>query len=115
VSDARADLVAAGYDAMIDAYEAWAARITDDPRAEWCDEVLTRLPRGARVVELACGGGTSEIRRLSERFALTFSGFEPETNRRLLTGAGLVVLRDEVVTIGEPEGEATFHWVLATR
>ena len=44
-----------------------------------------------------------------------FSGFEPETNRRLLADARFVLLRDEVVTIREPEGDATFHWVLATR
>jgi hypothetical protein len=44
-----------------------------------------------------------------------FAGFEPDTNRRLLADAGLVVLRDEVVTIREPEGDATFHWVLARR
>jgi cyclopropane fatty-acyl-phospholipid synthase-like methyltransferase len=44
-----------------------------------------------------------------------FAGFEPDTNRRLLSDAGLVVLRDEVVPISEPEGDATFHWVLARR
>ena len=207
MSDPRTTLVAAGYDAMIDTWEAWAARITDDPRAEWCDELLTRLPRGARVVELGCGGGTNETRLLAERFEVTgvdlsreqlrrarlrvpgarfvhadftaleldresvaavasfyafnhvprelladlcarihgwlrpgglflttlgasdlpgwtgdflgapsyFSGFDPESNRRLLADARFVVLRDEVVTICEPEGDATFHWVLVTR
>ena len=44
-----------------------------------------------------------------------FSGFEPETNRGLLTDAGFVLVRDEVVAIREPEADATFHWVLATR
>ena len=207
MSDPRTLLVAAGYDAMADTWEAWKARITDDPRDEWCDELLARLPPGAHVVELGCGGGTDETRRLAERFRLTaidlsseqlrrararvpgaefvhadltelvlppgsadavasfyvlnhvprellaglfarvhralvpgglllatlgasdlpgwtgewlgrptyFAGFEPATNRRLLAEAGFELLRDELVTIGEPDGDATFHWVLATR
>ena len=207
MTDPRTALVAAGYDAMIDTWEAWKGRITNDPRAEWCDELLGRLPRGARVVELGCGGGTDETCALAERFEVTgvdlsreqlrrarrrvpgarflhadftvlqldlesldgvasfyafnhvprellaglftrihgwlkpeglflttlgasdtpawtgeflgapsyFSGFEPETNRRLLADARFDLLRDEVVTIREPEGDATFHWVLATR
>jgi len=44
-----------------------------------------------------------------------FSGHEPETNRRLLRGAGFELVRDEPVTITEPEGAVTFHWVLARR
>ena len=42
-----------------------------------------------------------------------FSGFPPETNRRLLDEAGFTLVRDELVTIREPEGDATFHSVLA--
>jgi len=207
VTDPRTALVAAGYDAMIDTWETWKAQITDDPRADWCDELVARLPRGGRVVELGCGGGTDETRLLAERFRLTaidlsaeqlrrarervpeaaflqgdiaeleldpasvdavaafyvlnhvprellaglfarvhrwlapgglflatlgatdlpcwtgewlgrptyFAGFAPETNRRLLADAGFELEHDELVTIHEPEGEATFHWVLATR
>jgi SAM-dependent methyltransferase len=44
-----------------------------------------------------------------------FSGFPPETNSRLVREAGFELLRDEVVTIAEPEGPATFQWVLARR
>ena len=204
MSDPRTALVAAGYDAMVDAWESWKARIEDDPRDDWCGELLERLPRGATVVELGCGGGTPETRALAERFRLTgvdlsaaqlararrrvpgaaylhadlttvefpprsvdavasfyvlnhvprellaplfarihawlrpgglllttlgasdlpgwtgdflgapsyFAGFEPDENRRLLREAGFELLRDEVVTIREPEGPATFHWVL---
>jgi SAM-dependent methyltransferase len=205
VSDPRTRLVADGYDAMADTWEAWKAQITDDPRAQWLDELVTRLPGGARVVELGCGGGTPETRVLAERFRLTgvdlsaeqlrrarervpeaehvladfttvdfepgsldavaafysfnhvprellaglfarihgwlapgglflaalgqsdleewtgeflgapsyFSSFPPETNTRLLREAGFELLRDEVVTIGEPEGPQQFQWVLA--
>ena len=56
---------------MIDTWETWKARIGDDPRAEWCDELVARLPPGAHVVELGCGGGTDETRLLAERFRVT--------------------------------------------
>ena len=207
MSDPRTRLVGAGYDAMIDAWEAWRARIEDDPRAEWRDALVARLPEGARVVELGCGGGTEETRVLAERFRLTgvdlsaaqlarararvpeaeylhadftalelepgsldgvaafysfnhvprellaglfarihewlrtdglflaslgasdepgwtgdflgaptyFSGFPPEENRRRLATAGFGLLREELVTIREPEGDARFHWVLGQR
>jgi SAM-dependent methyltransferase len=207
VSDPRTQLVGAGYDAMADTWEAWKEQITDDPRAEWCDELVTRLADGARVVELGCGGGAAETARLAQRFQLTgvdlsekqlrrarervpaadflhadfteiefvpgsvdavaafyslnhvprdllaglyarvhgwlvpgglfltalgtsdtenwtgdflgapsyFSSFPPEVNSRMLGEAGFELVRDEVVTIGEPEGDATFQWVLARR
>ena len=207
MTDPRRQLVGAGYDAMIDTWEGWVAQIEDDPRAEWCHELVARLPIGGRVVELGCGGGTAETKLLAERFQLTgvdlsteqvsrartrvpeaeflqadfvevefepgsidavsafysfnhvprellgdlfvrihswldpdglflaalgagdtdgwigewlgttmyFSSWPPETNRLLLEHAGFQLLRDELVTIHEPEGDATFHWVLAGR
>ncbi len=42
-----------------------------------------------------------------------FSGHAPERNRELL--AAFELLADEVVTITEPEGAVSFHWVLARR
>ena len=205
MSDSRTQLVGAGYDAMVDTWEEWVAQIEDDPRVEWCNELAARIPKGGRVVELGCGGGTAETRRLAGEFRLTgvdlsseqlhrararvpeaeflhadftevefesgsvdavaafysfnhvprelvgellarihswlragglflgvlgagdtagwtgewlgttmyFSSWTPETNRRLLEQAGFESLRDELVTIREPEGAATFHWVLA--
>ena len=43
-----------------------------------------------------------------------FSSFPPETNTRLVREAGFAILRDEVVTFREPEGDVTFQWVLAS-
>ena len=207
MTDPRTQLVAAGYDTMTDTWEAWKEQITGDPRGAWCEELLTRLPTGARVVELGSGGGTPETALLARQFRLTgvdlsseqvrrarervpdadfleadftevdfetgsvdavaafysfnhvprellpglfgrirewlvpggvflaalgagdtddwvgewlgapmfFSSWPPETNRRLLEAAGFALLRDDLVTIREPEADATFQWVLASR
>ena len=42
-----------------------------------------------------------------------FSAFDADRNRTLLQAAGFDLLIDEVVEIREPEGPATFLWVLA--
>ena len=44
-----------------------------------------------------------------------FSSFPPETNTRLVREAGFEILRDELVTFREPDGDVTFQWVLAMR
>jgi ubiquinone/menaquinone biosynthesis C-methylase UbiE len=44
-----------------------------------------------------------------------FSGFDAETNSRLVREAGFELLVDELVFMGEPEGEVGFLWVLARR
>jgi hypothetical protein len=46
-----------------------------------------------------------------------FSSYPPERNRRLLGDAGFELLLDELVRTREPEpdGEATWQWVLARR
>lgn len=207
MGDARTKLVGDAYDAIGETFAEWRTRILDDPRQEWEDEFASRLPDGARVLELGCGAGTPETRRLAARFRLTgvdisplqveraraaipeadficadftelelpadsldgvisfyvlnhvprellapllgrmhewlvaggwfcnafptsdnpgwtgkwlgaqtfFSGYEPEVNSRLVRDAGFRIERDELVTFQEPEGPATFHWILAQR
>jgi SAM-dependent methyltransferase len=207
MSDPRTAMVGAGYDAMIDTWESWVARITDDPRHEWAADLAARLPVGARVLELGCGGGTRETIELAGRFELTgvdlsgrqlerarervpgatfvqgdltsiefddasfdaivsfyvfnhvprellpdvlasagrwlveggflmaafgasdipawtgdflgapthFSSYRPEVNTRLVADTGLTIVRDEVVSITEPEGPVEFQWILAQR
>ena len=41
-----------------------------------------------------------------------FSSFPPETNTRLLENAGFELIRDELVTFTEPDGDVTFQWIL---
>jgi SAM-dependent methyltransferase len=205
VSDPRTRIVAEGYDAIGERFVEWRDRIVGDPRQWWAEQLTSRLPEGARVLELGCGNGVPDTQLLAERFRVTgvdispeqikrartavpnarfleadftapdfdpgtfeavaafysfnhvprellaglfgrirswlvpqghflvalgtgdteawtgewlgaptfFSSFPPETNRRLLDEAGFERLLDELVTFLEPDGEATFQWVLA--
>ncbi len=203
--DPRTQVVSDGYDAMGETFAAWRERIVGDPRREWEEELVRRLEDGARVLELGCGSGTPETRRLAQRFALTgvdispqqveraraaipqaeflcadftdlqlpegscddvvsfyvfnhvprdllapllgrihgwlvpggwlltafgvsdnpgwtgewlgaetfFASFPPAVNSQLVREAGFTIERDEVITFEEPEGPASFQWVLA--
>jgi SAM-dependent methyltransferase len=205
VPDPRTQIVADGYDAIGETFSEWRRDFAGDPRREWEDDLVSRLEEGARVLELGCGGGSPETRRLVQRFAVTgvdisprqveraqaaipeaeficadltelelpagsfdavvsfyvfnhvprellapllgriatwlepggfllsafgagdlpewtgdwlgaptfFSGFEPVVNTQLVGAAGLAIVRDEVVTITEPEGAVSFQWILA--
>src|SRR5438045_9796062 len=64
------EIVREGYDAIADTFEAWRDRIADDPRDEWRNELVARLPDGARILELGCGAG-HDARALAKRFELT--------------------------------------------
>jgi ubiquinone/menaquinone biosynthesis C-methylase UbiE len=44
-----------------------------------------------------------------------FSGFDAETNRRLVREVGFELVRDELVWMREPEAEVAFLWVLARK
>jgi ubiquinone/menaquinone biosynthesis C-methylase UbiE len=44
-----------------------------------------------------------------------FSGFDAETNRRLVQEAGFELLVDDVIHMIEPEGETAFLWILGQR
>jgi len=69
-------------------------------------------PGGLFLAGLACTGndGVAEDWLGAPMY---FSSHEPATNRALLREAGFTLLVDELVTMREPEREATFHWVLA--
>jgi len=94
VSDPRVQMVADGYDRMADTFAEWCDRIEGDPRAEWCEELTSRLPDGARVLELGCGAGnTAETQELARRFRLTgidVSGEQIRRARANVSGAELV-------------------------
>ncbi|HZT94586.1 MAG TPA: class I SAM-dependent methyltransferase [Gaiellaceae bacterium] len=80
--DPRTKIVADGYDAMGETFAAWREEIVGDPRDEWEEELVSRLAEGARLLELGCGGGTPETRRLAQRFVLTGVDISPRQVER---------------------------------
>jgi SAM-dependent methyltransferase len=44
-----------------------------------------------------------------------FSGFDAETNRRLVRDAGFELIHDDLIWMREPQGDAAFLWVLARK
>jgi cyclopropane fatty-acyl-phospholipid synthase-like methyltransferase len=202
------EVVARGYDAGADAFDAWQRRIKGCHRLKRVEELVALLPEGSDVLELGSGAGVDSTRVLAGRASLTgidisaeqvrrarervpaarflhadlttvelepasfdavvafyvfnhvpreelgpllgrifqwlrpggyllasfgasdtpgwygeaigglrtfFSGYEPEATLRLVHAAGLEVVRDELETIQEPEGDATFLWVLGCK
>jgi cyclopropane fatty-acyl-phospholipid synthase-like methyltransferase len=82
VTDARTKLVADGYDAIGETYAEWRERAIHDPRREWEDKLVSRLTEGARMLELGCGGGSPETKRLAQRFEVTGVDISPKQIER---------------------------------
>jgi SAM-dependent methyltransferase len=82
VPDPRTQIVADGYDAIGETFAAWREEIVGDPREAWEKEFASRLAEGARVLELGCGAGTIETRRLAERFGVTGVDISPRQVER---------------------------------
>jgi cyclopropane fatty-acyl-phospholipid synthase-like methyltransferase len=82
VPDPRTQIVANGYDTIGERFAAWREEIVGDPRREWEDELTARLDPGSRVLELGCGAGTPETRRLAERFSVTGVDVSPRQVER---------------------------------
>jgi cyclopropane fatty-acyl-phospholipid synthase-like methyltransferase len=82
VPDSRTQIVADGYDVIGDTFAAWREGFVGDPRRDWEDDFVSRLQQGARVLELGCGGGSPESRRLAERFTLTGVDISPRQVER---------------------------------
>jgi SAM-dependent methyltransferase len=64
-------IVEAGYDEIALVYRDWAKRIDGDPRFRLAAELASRLPDGARVVDIGCGNGIPSTAFLASRFEVT--------------------------------------------
>lgn len=63
------ETVKAGYNAIADRYLAERTRNSEDVRL--LDELSTRLPEGAKVLDAGCGAGIPISQMLSEKFEVT--------------------------------------------
>jgi SAM-dependent methyltransferase len=70
-------IVAQGYDAIVDRYLAWIDGIEGDPRMAWLEAFAERLPPGGRVLELGCGAGVPLTVSLAARFETTGVDISP--------------------------------------
>jgi cyclopropane fatty-acyl-phospholipid synthase-like methyltransferase len=67
---------------MGETFAEWRKGFFDDPRREWEDDVVSRLDHGARVLDLGCGGGSPETKRLAQLFAVTGVDVSPQQVER---------------------------------
>ena len=82
MADPRTQLVADGYDVIGETFAEWRERGSGDPRRAWEDKLVSRLADGARILELGCGGGSPETRRLAQRFDVTGVDISPKQVER---------------------------------
>jgi SAM-dependent methyltransferase len=104
------DLAAASFDGVAALYS-----ISHVPREEharvFADVRRWLRPGGVFLASLGVGGiadWTGEWLGVP----MFFSSHDAATNRRLLAEAGLAVVHAEAVTMREPQGDATFLWVI---
>lgn len=103
--DPRTQIVADGYDVIGETFAAWREGFVGDPRREWEDDLVARLADGARVLELGCGGGSPETRRLARRFTVTGVDISPKQVER----ARAVIPEAEFVCADFTELELPLH------
>jgi SAM-dependent methyltransferase len=71
-------------------------------------------PGGYLLASFGCSGGEA-VEEDWLGVPMFFASFTEEENRELVRAAGLEIVRDEVVPIREPEGDARFQWLLARK
>jgi cyclopropane fatty-acyl-phospholipid synthase-like methyltransferase len=72
-------------------------------------------PGGVFCATLGGGDTFDEVEPDWLGVPMFFAGFAPDENRRLLANAGLSLEVDDVVDLDEPDGIATFHYVIARK
>ena len=85
------DIVKSGYNKIADRYLAERTRDSEDVRL--LDEFITRLPKGAKVLDAGCGAGIPISQMLSEKFEVTgvdFSEAQIELARKNVPHANFI-------------------------
>jgi SAM-dependent methyltransferase len=65
------EIVAAGYDQLVDDFAEWSSRVVDPARGALFDAFLTRLPPHARILDVGCGSGAAWTGGLTDTLAVT--------------------------------------------
>lgn len=97
------ETVKAGYNAIAKKYTALRSEDTED--VQLLDDLVKRLPRGAKVLDAGCGSGVPITRFLARFFDVTGVDFAPEQIRRarqLVPEA--TFLREDLTTLAFADG-----------
>ena len=76
--------VQAGYDELAPRFGEWMRNVEGDPWERFLEELASRLPEGAHVLDLGCGNG-DKLARLAEEFEVT--GVDLSAEQLQLAGA----------------------------
>jgi SAM-dependent methyltransferase len=110
---AELDFPAEAFDAVTALYS--IVHVPRDEQEALFARILGWLrPGGLFLASLSHVGGEDRVDEWLG-VAMFFSGFDADTNRRLVRDAGFELLRDELVWMQEPESEVAFLWVLARK
>lgn len=107
------ELPPAGFDAVTAFYS--IAHIPRSQHSTLFRRIATWLRPGGHFLAALGSGNSHGIVENWLGAPMFFSSYDAPTNRRLLGETGLIVSVDETVTMYEPEGPATFQWVIATK
>ena len=107
------DFPAESYDAVTAFYS--ISHVPREEHAALFAKIARWLRPGGLFLASLSANGTNDWIEEWLGVEMFFSGFDADTNRRLIREAGFELLVDELVTMQEPENEATFLWVLARK
>jgi ubiquinone/menaquinone biosynthesis C-methylase UbiE len=110
---AELDFPAGSFDAVTAFYS-----VTHVPREEHAalfGRISCWLKPGGHFLAALSANGTCDWTEEWLGVTMFFSGYDADTNRRLLREIDFELLLHEVVTMREPEGDAAFLWVLVRK
>jgi ubiquinone/menaquinone biosynthesis C-methylase UbiE len=107
------DFAAGAFDVVTAFYS--FMHVPRDRHLELFGKVLRWLkPGGLFLASLSTIGGPNRTENWLG-VEMFFSGFDAETNRRLVQEAGFELLVDDVIRMSQPEGDTAFLWVMGLR
>jgi ubiquinone/menaquinone biosynthesis C-methylase UbiE len=110
---AELDVPAESFDAVTAFYS--ISHVPREEHAALFGKIARWLRSGGLFLASLSANGTDDWTEEWLGVEMFFSGFDADTNRRLIREAGFELVLDEVVTMQEPETEATFLWVLSRK
>jgi cyclopropane fatty-acyl-phospholipid synthase-like methyltransferase len=110
---AELDVPPESYDAVTAFYS--ISHVPREEHAALFGKIARWLRPGGLFLASLSSNGTDDWTEEWLGVEMFFSGFDADTNRGLIREAGFELIVDEVVSMQEPETEATFLWVLGRK